>query len=124
MHDVEAHGCRQHAVPQGKLWAGHLSHAQITRLERALQTRADVSDLMSTQESSQPRCINSLSSATLQEKLRARHLSPAQITRLEEAWKARPETKVEDLDAPGEDEEAAPVALRYEVGIRPAAHRT
>lgn len=54
----------------------------------------------------------------MQEKLRARHLSPAQITRLEEAWKARPDAKVEDLEAPGEDEEAAPVALRYEVGIR------
>ena len=52
-----------------------------------------------------------------QEKLRARHLSATQVTRLEEAWKARPEARVEDLDAPGEDEEAAPVALRYEVRV-------
>jgi hypothetical protein len=30
-------------------------------------------------------------------------------------WKAKPDAKVDDLDAPGEDEEAQPVALRYEV---------
>lgn len=51
----------------------------------------------------------------MQEKLRARRLTGTQIMRLEEAWKAKPDAKVEDLDAPGEDEEAQPVALRYEV---------
>lgn len=52
-----------------------------------------------------------------QEKLRARHLTNAQITRLEELWKVNPAAKVEDLDQqPGEDQEANPVALRYEVG--------
>lgn len=50
-----------------------------------------------------------------QEKLRARRLTGKQIVRLEEAWKAKPDAKVEDLDAPGEDKEAEPVALRYEV---------
>jgi regulator of nonsense transcripts 1 len=51
----------------------------------------------------------------MQEKLRARRLTASQIVRLEEVWKAKPDAKVEDLDAPGEDEEAQPVALRYEV---------
>lgn len=54
----------------------------------------------------------------MQEKLRARHLSNSQITRLEELWKLNPAAKVEDLDhQPGLDEEANPVALRYEVGV-------
>ena len=51
-----------------------------------------------------------------QEKLRARHLTNSQITRLEELWKVNPGAVVEDLDQqPGVDEEANPVALRYEV---------
>ena len=54
-----------------------------------------------------------------QEKLRARRLAAAQIVRLEEVWKAKPDAKVEDLEAPGEDEEAQPVALRYEVRLMP-----
>ena len=53
-----------------------------------------------------------------QEKLRARHLSNGQMTRLEELWKLNPAAKVDDLDQqPGLDEEANPVALRYEVRL-------
>jgi hypothetical protein len=66
----------------------------------------------------------SLNPTIPQEKLRARRLSASQIVRLEEVWKAKPDAKVEDLDAPGEDEEAQPVALRYEVHLSRMANCT
>lgn len=71
VHDVEARRCCQHAVPQEKLWAGHLSHAQITR---ALRTRADPSNMTSTHKaapshaastpSALPRCRRSCGRGT------------------------------------------------------------
>lgn len=62
--------------------------------------------------------LNPVLGLLLQEKLRARHLTNAQIARLEELWKSNPRATVEDLDhQPGVDEEANPVALRYEVGV-------
>jgi len=63
--------------------------------------------------------VSEASPLFVQEKLRARHLTNAQITRLEELWKQNPGAKVEDLDQqPGVDEEANPVALRYEVRLK------
>ncbi|KAK9810079.1 hypothetical protein WJX72_004466 [[Myrmecia] bisecta] len=49
-----------------------------------------------------------------QEKLRARRVTTSQIVRLEEMWKANPTASVEDIDKPGENDEPAPVALRYD----------
>ncbi|KAL0019947.1 hypothetical protein WJX79_002722 [Trebouxia sp. C0005] len=48
------------------------------------------------------------------ELLRARHITPAQINRLEEAWKVNPKATVDDIDKPGEDDEPAHVALKYD----------
>lgn len=57
-----------------------------------------------------------------QDRLRARRLTPSQITMLEEAWKARPEARVEDLAAAPLQQEADPVALRYEVRNPPCSN--
>lgn len=48
-----------------------------------------------------------------QDVLRSRQLSTAQANRLEELWKTNPEAGLDDVDRPGEDDEAQPVALRY-----------
>lgn len=47
------------------------------------------------------------------EALRARHLTAAQVNRLEDLWKGNPAATLEDAEAPGTDEEPAPVALKY-----------
>jgi regulator of nonsense transcripts 1 len=51
-----------------------------------------------------------------QQQLRARQISAAQIAKLEELWKDSPNATLEDLDAPGVDEEAQPVRLKYDDG--------
>eukprot|EP00227_Mantoniella_beaufortii_P010412 CAMPEP_0197594112 /NCGR_PEP_ID=MMETSP1326-20131121/19759_1 /TAXON_ID=1155430 /ORGANISM="Genus nov. species nov., Strain RCC2288" /LENGTH=1013 /DNA_ID=CAMNT_0043160221 /DNA_START=77 /DNA_END=3114 /DNA_ORIENTATION=+ len=48
-----------------------------------------------------------------QDALRARQLSTVQANRLEELWKTNPDAVLDDVDRPGEDDEAQPVALRY-----------
>eukprot|EP00899_Mesostigma_viride_P002385 jgi/Mesvir1/12147/Mv00399-RA.2 len=49
------------------------------------------------------------------EQLRARHVVSKQINDLEDIWKTNPSATLEDLDKKGGvDDEAAPVALRYE----------
>ncbi len=49
-----------------------------------------------------------------QEQVRARQISAQQINKLEELWKETPESKLEDLERPGVDEEPQQVLLRYE----------
>ncbi len=51
-----------------------------------------------------------------QQQLRTRQISTTQIAKLEELWKDNPDAKLEDLDAPGVDEEAQPVRLKYDDG--------
>ena len=92
--------CHQTLFPQQKLQA--LEYFMHKALLNPCESRA---------------CLSAATMSVPQEKLRARRLAAAQIVRLEEVWKARPDAKVEDLDAPGEDEEAQPVALRYEVHL-------
>ena len=49
-----------------------------------------------------------------QEQIRARQITAQQINKLEELWKDAPESKLEDLERPGVDEEPQQVLLRYE----------
>ncbi|GAX77331.1 hypothetical protein CEUSTIGMA_g4777.t1 [Chlamydomonas eustigma] len=51
---------------------------------------------------------------TEQELSRARLLPVAQIDKLEELWKLKPDATLEELEAPSQDAEVTPVALRYE----------
>ena len=49
-----------------------------------------------------------------QEQARARQISAVQINKLEELWRTNPEATLEDLDAPGVDDELPPTLLRYD----------
>ncbi|CAM9226301.1 unnamed protein product [Chrysoparadoxa australica] len=51
-----------------------------------------------------------------QQQLRARQINATQIAKLEDLWKDNPEATLEDLDAPGVDDAAQPVLLKYEDG--------
>eukprot|EP00953_Heterococcus_sp_UTEX-ZZ885_P037641 19330-Heterococcus_DN1.PRE.3 len=53
---------------------------------------------------------------TEHQQLRSRQISAAQIAKLEELWKDNPLATLEDLDAPGIDDEALPVLLKYDDG--------
>jgi hypothetical protein len=50
-----------------------------------------------------------------QQTLRARQISAAQIAKLEDLWKENPAALLEDLDAPGVDEDAQRVLPKYDV---------
>ncbi len=49
-----------------------------------------------------------------QEQQRSRHITNSQIVKLEDLWRENSEAKLEDLDAPGVDEEPDKVLLQYE----------
>ena len=48
------------------------------------------------------------------EQQRSRHITSSQIVKLEDLWRENAEAKLEDLDAPGVDEEPEKVVLQYE----------